>query len=56
MTLRFEHEETGLYWACLRLVDAGWCSLAEARTLTFDDVELAADALEALEAARSEKS
>jgi len=53
--IRFGFDETGLHWSCLRLVDEGWCSLAEVRTLTFDDVDFATDALDALTAARAQK-
>ncbi len=39
-------------WDCLRLVEAGWCSLAELKNLTMLDVDLANAALDAMNDAR----
>lgn len=42
----------GQHWRCFRLVDAAWCSLAEMRTLTVEDVDLANLTLDSIGNAR----
>jgi hypothetical protein len=55
VTIAFKDPYSALYWPFFRLVDAGWCRVAEMHTLTLDDVSLANATLDDLEVARAEK-